>query len=330
MPPSGLGPSASPAEDDCPLKKGSRQNYHGRGNFQTCPLPIGGDKSRNQTEVLPHTRWKTGREEDAKHLPLAVPLHNHVALFQTEELEPVKLNGIREEMRFLFRKTAEALKYLYDHHLNDFDWFYKADDDTYAILENLRYVLTPYDPEFPIGLGERAIVNGNKAMSYLQGGAGYVLSRGALKIYGNVTYHNNSLCPMNRQGGEDVLLGQCLTKSGILLGDTRDELGRHRFHQKPPVDYIQGIWQKWYPNTIIYTYGKGIDSISETAVSFHDLKDESHLYIIEYFIYRLQLFGVEGRFKGPEVAPLPPDHSAVPVEVLTRFLKPKVNESERK
>ncbi|XP_066969174.1 glycoprotein-N-acetylgalactosamine 3-beta-galactosyltransferase 1-like [Macrobrachium rosenbergii] len=245
-----------------------------------------------------------------------------------EELEPVKLNGIREERRFLWRKTREALKYLYDHYRNDFDWFYKADDDTYAIIENLRYVLTPYDPEFPIGLGERAVVQGNKDRSYLGGGAGYVLSRGTLKIYGNVTYHNNSLCPMNQQGGEDVVLGQCLTKSGILLGDTRDELGKHRFHQKSPVDYIQGIWQKWYPNTMIYTYGKGIDSISETAVSFHDLKDESHLYIIEFFIYRLQLFGVEGRFKGPEIAPLPPDVSAIPGEVLMRFLKPKVNESE--
>ncbi|XP_066979027.1 glycoprotein-N-acetylgalactosamine 3-beta-galactosyltransferase 1-like [Macrobrachium rosenbergii] len=245
-----------------------------------------------------------------------------------EELEPVTLTGIREGHGVLWGKTREALKYLYDNYLDEFDWFYKADDDTYAIIENLRYVVTPYDPDFPIGLGERAVVQGNKDRSYLGGGAGYVLSRGTLRVFGKVTYHNSSLCPMSHGGMEDVTLGKCLMNSGILFGDTRDELAKHRFHQKPPVDYIRGTWEKWYPNTMIYTYGKGIDSISETAVSFHDMKDESHLYIIEFFIYRLQLFGVEGRFRGPEVAPLPPDVSAIPVEVLMRFMKTKVNGSE--
>ncbi|XP_064120346.1 glycoprotein-N-acetylgalactosamine 3-beta-galactosyltransferase 1-like [Macrobrachium nipponense] len=244
-----------------------------------------------------------------------------------EELEPVTLPGIKEGHGVLWGKTREALKYLYDHYLEDFDWFYKADDDTFAIIENLRYVLTPYDPEFPMGLGERAVVRGDKNRSYLGGGGGYVLSRGTLRVYGNKTYYNDSLCPRSHGGMEDVTLGKCLTNSGILFGDTRDEFGRHRFHQKPPVDYIKGIWEKWYPNTMIYQYGKGIDSISETAVSFHDMKDESHLYIIEFFIYRLQLFGVEGRFNGPLIAPLPPDITAIPLEVMMRYQQPKANET---
>ena len=54
----------------------------------------------------------------------------------------------------LFDKTRASLEYIYNHHLNDADWFFKADDDTYAIIENLRSYLSKLNTSEPHYLGE--------------------------------------------------------------------------------------------------------------------------------------------------------------------------------
>lgn len=74
--------------------------------------------------------------------------------FLDSDLGSIGLNGV-DDPDHLFLKTRQSFEYIYNNYLNDYDWFLKADDDTYVILENLRYMLHPYSTEDPIWFGSQ-------------------------------------------------------------------------------------------------------------------------------------------------------------------------------
>lgn len=47
------------------------------------------------------------------------------------------------------------MSYVYKHHLNDFDWILKTNDNTYMVMENLRWLLYQYEPDWPLIIGQR-------------------------------------------------------------------------------------------------------------------------------------------------------------------------------
>ncbi|XP_037809511.1 glycoprotein-N-acetylgalactosamine 3-beta-galactosyltransferase 1 isoform X1 [Lucilia sericata] len=207
---------------------------------------------------------------------------------------------VSEGRNNLWAKTKEAYKYIYEHHLNDADWFYKADDDTYAIVENLRYLLYPYNPETPIYFGCK--FKPFVKQGYMSGGAGYVLSKEAVRRFVEQAIPNKKLCRADNDGAEDVEIGKCLEKVNVIAGDSRDHQARGRFFPFVPEHHLiphHTDKKFWYWQYIYYKTDEGLDCCSDYAISFHYVTP-NQMYVYDYLIYHLRPYGL---INAPE--PLP-------------------------
>jgi glycoprotein-N-acetylgalactosamine 3-beta-galactosyltransferase len=147
----------------------------------------------------------------------------------------------------LTTKTRRAFDYVYNHHFDDADWFLKADDDTYVIVENLRHMLKAHAPTDPIHFGENFV--GTVRQGIFSGGAGYVLSKEALRRYGQ---RGPDMCTKDYREAEDVFMGKCMADLGVIAGDARDEHGRATFHCLTPTKHLHGQYKQWYYNIAKY------------------------------------------------------------------------------
>ncbi len=175
----------------------------------------------------------------AIHLRLTWTRRCNIRLFISSEEDhdfPAVGVGGKEGSKFLWVKTRRSLEYLYANYANQADWFLKVDDDTYVVMENLRYFLADKDPSEPIYFGRR-LQSGINTDGYMSGGAGYVISkRGLAQVITKGFPNHPAVCPseefVDSHPGiaEDRVLGICMQTAGVNAGDSRDAAGRERFH----------------------------------------------------------------------------------------------------
>ncbi|TDH71944.1 hypothetical protein CCR75_003413 [Bremia lactucae] len=215
--------------------------------------------------------------------------------------------------KHLWLRTRAALKYLYDHFRHEFDWFYKCDDDTYVIVENLRSYLKR--PEIlqrvnraPMQIGHRFsmptqvldyyIKNSTlraewhihwDRMIYNSGGSGYVMNRLYLDTF--VKSLPETTCLSDTASStmpEDAAVAFCMIWNDVYPWDTRDHHGRDRWHALNP-RLISRTWRNrndWYER---YHIGLGgLRSSNECAapdsVAFHYVKPVL-MYHLERSLY---------------------------------------------
>lgn len=140
-------------------------------------------------------------------------------------LQPPGLNETLNEYDKLTDKIFLTFKYLYSKY-NNYDWYLKADDDTWIFVDNLRNFLSEKNEKSPVTFGYNFKVLVESG--YHSGGGGYVLSNEAFNRLGYALNHNYSYC--KNTGIEDVDVAACLRRLKVYKKSSLDELGRERFH----------------------------------------------------------------------------------------------------
>ena len=161
---------------------------------------------------------------------------------ETDDNFPTIGLGVKEGKQHLTAKSQKAFRYIFDKHLSEADWFLKADDNTYVIIENLRYFLSNFSTYKPLYFGHH-FVQGIEG-GYMSGGAGYVLSKEALTRLA-IQGRSHVMCRQDG-GAEDVEIGRCLHNLGVQVGDSYDSKGRSRFHCFDPAAHLLGRFPTWY------------------------------------------------------------------------------------
>ncbi|XP_043663016.1 glycoprotein-N-acetylgalactosamine 3-beta-galactosyltransferase 1-like [Drosophila teissieri] len=214
----------------------------------------------------------------------------------SEDYEPLGVVQVVEPVgggyEDLWNKTREGFRHVWQHYAGDYDWFLKADDDTYVVMENLQHLLGGFDPDTPVFFGYKMA---RYNVSYMSGGASYILSREALHRFATQAYESEVICPQPKKMGiEDFYMGICLQNVGVHFVDSTQALDGDTKPKFMPLDlehymsdgnYTIPDWLRLMSLSAVET---GLGCCSNHSVAFHYASRE-RMFLYEFLIYHLKV-----------------------------------------
>lgn len=183
------------------------------------------DPSRIQTQArAAHDTWT--RECDGVRFITKIPsnLTNH----EFDIMPLLQPDGFyHESYENLTNKVYLAFRHIYGSSFGQYDWYLKCDDDTFVFMAHLRQFLADKKPCEPVSYGYN-IKYWFNVKAWQSGGAGYVMSQKSWHLLNQRLKASYESCP--NTGSEDQDVSNCLYQVGVYPGQSRDQLGRERFH----------------------------------------------------------------------------------------------------
>ncbi|XP_048236791.1 glycoprotein-N-acetylgalactosamine 3-beta-galactosyltransferase 1-B-like [Haliotis rufescens] len=224
----------------------------------------------------------------------------------------------------LTEKIVQTFTHLYTTSLQHYDWFLKADDDSYVIVENLKFFLAHLNSSKPIYVGDHFVhfsPNG-----YNGGGAGYALSRAALRRLVEQGYRVPGRC-RHAGGSEDIETGRCLYKVAVSTYLSVDRYNRSTFHAANPEAFLPGE-NNFLSGFSATKYNTLPECCSQLTISFHYVNYKL-MRVLDMFLYRIAVFGrtvnykkLKNLFKTREFQiPKERERAAYPGETLEEYYK---------
>ncbi|CAF3690758.1 unnamed protein product [Rotaria sp. Silwood1] len=202
-----------------------------------------------------------------------------------EQIPIAPIKNITPGYGHLTQKSNLAFLFAYEYYLNDFEWFVKADDDTYLIVTHLKTFLSKQNPSEPITFGYTFQIHIPKG--YHSGGASYVLSRESLRRFYEA--YNDPISNCTKDGGaEDIEIARCLRTKGVYPGKALDKENRELFHPLPFADHFQGFFPDWLVKRAENPLQSYYNCCSDQTISFHYISPAEQ-YLMDFLLYKARI-----------------------------------------
>ncbi|CAJ0932999.1 unnamed protein product, partial [Mesorhabditis belari] len=200
---------------------------------------------------------------------------------------------------WLWDRVKAAFRRTYKEKGTKFDWFMKADDDCYYVMENIREkkifrFSSKYNPDEPWYLGELVSVGGD---GYPSGGTGYILSRAALKKFVTALDAPDTKCRKESDEMEDIHMGACFRYANISIIPTVDKEGRHSLIPINLKDLVPDVgersnFNKWYTGFAKIKVSSGKECCGPKLMAVHYVSYQD-MFVYDYLLYRVKIAGID-------------------------------------